>query len=94
MGWNSAGDIIEPFLTELVALDKCNRGVNLGAAVSPALVKLIAALQGADWDAEDEILGDFKDVPWIVAAFEECGVSTRCQGECEDCGQTCGKDRL
>lgn len=94
MGWSSAGDIIEPFLTELVCLDKVNPGLNLGVAVSPAIVKLIEELQNRDWDTEDEVLAEFKSVPWIVGAFEARGVSLNCQGECEDCGQTCGKERV
>ena len=68
MGWASASRIFDPVAQGLIdagASDEIKRNV---------LGDLIGALQGEDWDTEDESLEEFKDDPVIVAVFAEHGV--------------------
>jgi hypothetical protein len=68
MGYASAGyAIFNPVMRELIALNASDEIKTQMAA------RLIAALQEADWDTEDESLEEFADDPAIVLAFANAG---------------------
>lgn len=72
MGWASAGEIFDPVCALIV------KGVE-GKAIAEdeatkVLKTLIAKLQDGDWDTEYESLSEFREHPFVVAAFEAQGV--------------------
>lgn len=75
MGWASAGEIFDPVATAMIELNAPDE------MKTEVLGKLIAALQGGDWDTECESLDCFADDPAIVAAFRQNGVILHCNDE-------------
>lgn len=73
MGWNSANEIVDPVIDELV------KGVSndeMDEAVAEQLLfTLIKKCQEGDWDTEDETLEKYVHVPFVVSAFRRADVS-------------------
>jgi hypothetical protein len=74
MGWSAGGEIFDPVArgAQKIHAYLVNIGRTQAAAdrlVDEVLRPLITALQGHDWDTEEESLEEFADHPAIVAAF-------------------------
>lgn len=69
MGWSSGGDVFDPVaetLREMDGIPEQDRTL--------ICVALIKALQGNDWDTEDESLEHFRHTKFVTDAFAEAGV--------------------
>lgn len=66
MGWASGNEVFDPVARELQRLlgDQPQARQNIAA-------ELIHALQQRGWDTEDESLGEFRNDPAIMAAFNQ-----------------------
>lgn len=72
MGWASGGEVFEPVAYALLrgaAMRQCSDTV-----ITDVLSTLIVRLEDRGWDTQDESLGEFQDVPAIVAAFNRVGI--------------------
>lgn len=73
MGWASGKDVFEP-VAEIINEELKIGHISYDCAEN-ILIVLIAALQSADWDTEDESLRELRAHPHVVAAFRERGIS-------------------
>lgn len=69
MGWSSGGDVFDPVAETLREMDGIPEQDRTLICVS-----LIKALQGNDWDTEDESLEHFRHTKFVTDAFAEAGV--------------------
>lgn len=79
MGWAGGGDVVEPVLVLMLGMVE-NDDIHPMDAES-ILHALIRSCQGRDWDTEEETLGEYQDVPWVVSAFWAAGVYLPCGAE-------------
>lgn len=76
MGWASGGEVVEPVLVLMLGMVE-NDDIHPMDAES-ILHALIRSCQGRDWDTEEETLGEYQNVPWVVSAFRAAEVYLPC----------------
>jgi hypothetical protein len=76
MGWSGGDDIVDPVIRYLV--NAVHHGPMPTEDAYGVLAVLIRACQGRDWDTEEETLGEWRYIPWVVRAFAKCEVYCRC----------------
>lgn len=72
MGWSSGGYVFDPVAETLREMD----GIP-DHDKTLICVALIKALEGNDWDTQDESLEHFQHAKFVVDAFAEAGVYTQ-----------------
>jgi hypothetical protein len=81
MGWSGGNDVVEPVINGLIRA--VERGGMLATDAEEMLYLLIRSCQGRDWDTEEETLGDYLDLAWVVKAFARAEVYVPCGAKTE-----------